>query len=696
LFAFYDLMVSMTNMGVPNRSINVNDSRENSASKMLAFSRYLQATCLSLLFGLSTAWAQSHLNGASGQLFKPDLEEGSFEFLTKTEYDPKSDIGKSRFTVHWSEDVEIIRIGELKDFSTIPGSINATFRGITKVDAEAQAAGKPFVARVATLFEGIDPVETENPSNEVTGVFRPNPDGSRAGTIKVDTRAVKVSLRNRNWRIFHHKRIQPIDLTKGFWSVTVRGAEDDSGRFVAERLEVQPLPDQRLMDNPELPRVLVIGDSISMNYHDAAKEALAGVANYHRIEGNGFSVIHGVNNAELWLGNYHEKGFQWDVILFNHGLHDLKQSYDEATDTFGAYAVSLDDYKSNLEKLIGILKKTEATLVWTSTTPVPNDRKGKYARRKGAPEIFNAAAMEVMQRHPEIIINNLCGVVGGSPVFDEWRKGDDVHFYKEEERNLIGEAVASAVRQALALRAEKPKKKLPLPGEVFQVEGCTAFLIRPKGVRAACSGPQSWVWYAPTLARYPAKTERWMFEQFLSAGIAVAGIDVGESMGNPEGRRLFSALYDELTLKLGLAEKPVLLARSRGGLMLYNWAAENPNKVAAIAGIYPVGNLASWPGLEKASKAYGVDAAVLGEQLAKHNPVDRLALIAQASVPILHLHGDNDTVVRLKENSGLLYERYQELGGLMQLVVIPGGGHDLEKHWFQSQALVDFVITHAK
>ena len=60
--------------------------------------------------------------------------------------------------------------------------------------------------------------------------------------------------------------------------------------------------------------------------------------------------------------------------------------------------------------------------------------------------------------------------------------------------------------------------------------------------------------------------------------------------------------------------------------MLYNWAAENPDKAAAIAGIYPVGNLASWPGLKKASKAYGMDVRALGEALATHNPIEIVIL----------------------------------------------------------------------
>jgi len=109
----------------------------------------------------------------------------------------------------------------------------------------------------------------------------------------------------------------------------------------------------------------------------------------------------------------------------------------------------LEDYKANLEKEIAIMKKTGAKLIWCSTTPVPNSNKGKCARRKGAAAVFNQAAMEVMSRHPEILVNDLYQIVSGSPVFDNWRKGVDVHFYKQEEQKTLGEAVGGAVRKAL-------------------------------------------------------------------------------------------------------------------------------------------------------------------------------------------------------------------------------------------------------
>jgi hypothetical protein len=69
--------------------------------------------------------------------------------------------------------------------------------------------------------------------------------------------------------------------------------------------------------------------------------------------------------------------------------------------------------------------------------------------------------------------------------------------------------------------------------------------------------------------------------------LPVAGIDAGESYGSPRGNQVFSALYEAMQLR-GFSAKPMLLGRSRGGLMTLSWAAENPRCVSGFVGIYPV------------------------------------------------------------------------------------------------------------
>lgn len=240
--------------------------------------------------------------------------------------------------------------------------------------------------------------------------------------------------------------------------------------------------------------------------------------------------------------------------------------------------------------------------------------------------------------------------------------------------------------------ADPPKKTLPLPGEVFDLSGRTAFLIPATADPHATAKP--WVWYAPTLPNLPGPEEAWMFERFRAAGVAVAGIDAGESYGSPAGNAVFDTLHKEMARR-GYSARPVLLGRSRGGLQTLSWAAANPDKVGGFAGIYPVCDIASYPGVAKAAGGYELKAEELERRLKEFNPVDRLAGLAKAKVPLFAIHGDDDKVVPLEANSGRVKERYAELGGTMTLIVPKGQGHNMWQGFFRCRELVEFVLDHA-
>lgn len=156
-------------------------------------------------------------------------------------------------------------------------------------------------------------------------------------------------------------------------------------------------------------------------------------------------------------------------------------------------------------------------------------------------------------------------------------------------------------------------------------------------------------------------------------------------------------MYGEM-IRRGFAARPVLLGRSRGGLWVTSWAAENPEKVAGIAGIYPAFDLRTYPGLDKAAPAYGLSEAELKERLDSLNPINHVDVLARSNVPIFIIHGEEDKVVPLKENSVTLAERYREAGkaDAVTLVVSKGQGHNYWEGFFRCQALVDFVILRAK
>lgn len=226
----------------------------------------------------------------------------------------------------------------------------------------------------------------------------------------------------------------------------------------------------------------------------------------------------------------------------------------------------------------------------------------------------------------------------------------------------------------------------------FTIASSRAFLIQP--TKPANDGSRPWIWYAPTfIGGHPDPSHTWMAEQWLAAGFAIAGIEVGESYGSPEGTRKYGALYDHVTTTYELDPKPCLLPQSRGGLMLLNWAIENPKKVACIAGIYTVCDITSYPGIDRAAPAYDLSPERLKASLARYNPVERAEVFANAKIPMLFIHGNSDKVVPIEKNAGELVDRVNAANGNAKLIAVPGKGHEVCPEFFQSRELTDFVLA---
>ena len=206
-----------------------------------------------------------------------------------------------------------------------------------------------------------------------------------------------------------------------------------------------------------------------------------------------------------------------------------------------------------------------------------------------------------------------------------------------------------------------------------------------------------WVWYAPTLPRHPDPSHSWYIDKLLEKGISFAGCDQGEVRGSPASISRFSDFYQEMVIK-GYSKKPVLLGQSRGGLMMLSWAVRNPEKFAAYAGIYPVQNLRSWPmkwSLGATLRDFGMDEKTFIQRIDEHNPINHLGEMAKAQVPIFIVHGDSDKVVPLEENSGVVQERYQKLGGKVEVEIVPGARHQVIDAFFKSKNLIEFLIKHS-
>jgi acyl-CoA thioesterase-1 len=144
--------------------------------------------------------------------------------------------------------------------------------------------------------------------------------------------------------------------------------------------------------DPKLPRVLLIGDSISMGYTLDVRQMFKGQANVYRIHGNGGDMTRFLANYARYLG----AGTNWDLIHFNWGLHDLvRQDATKAYNSSAKPRFTEAEYVQHLEQCVAILKATGAHLVWASTTPVPPNSAGRVT---GDEVVRNARAAAVMQK----------------------------------------------------------------------------------------------------------------------------------------------------------------------------------------------------------------------------------------------------------------------------------------------------------
>ncbi|MBP6602378.1 MAG: sulfatase-like hydrolase/transferase [Verrucomicrobiales bacterium] len=260
--------------------------------------------------------------------------------------------------------------------------------------------------------------------------------------------------------------------------------------------------------------------------------------------------------------------------------------------------------------------------------------------------------------------------------------------------NLAGKGTSSRSEKMSKAQADaKPKsKKVLIHGETFEVEGRPAFRMTPETVTPGLEG-RPWIFYGPTLPAYPDQAESWMHQQFLDAGIAVAGIDVNESYGSPHAIPFFEALYEKMVAD-GFSKRPVLLGRSRGGLWVSSWALAHPDRVAGIAGIYPVYDFTTYPGVIQAAPAYGLTPDELEQREPQLNPIRHMGELAKAKIPVFIIHGIDDKVVPLASNSAALEQIYQDLGAgdLIEVLKIEGQGHNFWPGFFHCKELVDFVI----
>lgn len=185
--------------------------------------------------------------------------------------------------------------------------------------------------------------------------------------------------------------------------------------------------------NNKKPRILIVGDSISIGYTPFVKTYFKQKAEVIHNPGNAQHTGTGLANIKEWIGNGN-----WDIVQINWGLWDMcyrhpdAKTYGKRDKTNGEITFDIEDYKAHLDAIIKIIKEnTNAKIIFVTTSYVPTKEPGRYTK---APLEYNAAAKEVMQKHG-IEVNDIYNKT--ISIHNKYGNGDsDVHYSKKGYEEL--------------------------------------------------------------------------------------------------------------------------------------------------------------------------------------------------------------------------------------------------------------------
>ncbi|MCW3055887.1 MAG: Alpha/beta hydrolase family protein [Chthonomonadales bacterium] len=171
-----------------------------------------------------------------------------------------------------------------------------------------------------------------------------------------------------------------------------------------------------------------------------------------------------------------------------------------------------------------------------------------------------------------------------------------------------------------------------------------------------------WVFRAGYVAR-DAKID----QALLAKGFHIVVGPVGYNADGPNPAD-WDKLYKHLT-DHGFSKKPVMEGAGGAAGAVYAWAIENPDKVSCIYAENPIlhtGNV-------------------------KIQPLDNLAPLAKAGVPILHVCGSLDPA--LNEQTRVAEKRYKEMNGTLTVILQEGEGH-YPTAPKDPKPVLDFIMSH--
>ena len=446
-------------------------------------------------------------------------------------------------------------------------------------------------------------------------------------------------------------------------------------------------------------KVACIGNSITFGHGITDREHLHYPAQLQQYLGDGYEVRnYGVSATTMLLkGDFpyvttsqYKESLEWqpDIVLIKFGTNDTKSKNWKYKDDFMTdYQAFIDSYR-NLPSHPRIILLTPIRCFLPLTDW---DIRGDYVEQMVRPMIEELA----YKNNLDIInMNNLLG--------NTWDAGllpDKLHpsalgagwMALKAYNHLMTIERGKAVDASAEMFYKKDATTFNFHGYTgydFVSDGVNCKIVEPKVVAKG----HPWIWRARFWGHEP-QTDIDLLER----GYHVAYCDVADLYGSERALKRWDAFYKRM-VAAGFSRKMALEGMSRGGLIIYNWAARNPKKVACIYADAPVMDIKQWPmslpqngeDTRKMLAAYGF--ANESEALQWHgNPLDHAEKMAKARIPILHVVGDADVGVKYKYNTKVFEDKMRQLGQPIQVIHKPSVGHHPHS-LYNPQPIVDFIL----
>lgn len=364
--------------------------------------------------------------------------------------------------------------------------------------------------------------------------------------------------------------------------------------------------------------------------------------------------------------------YQPDIVFIKLGTNDSKPQN----------RIYLDQFKHDYLELIDSYRVLPSTPRIILLTPlrcfIPgNETICDSVIQTGITPVIKEIAYE---RNLEII--NLYNLFGDQ--WEEYNMPDKLHpssigagvIAAKLYADLAGTKVKDAdIISAFPLKPVREFNFHGYKGYVYDHKGVEYYIVKPHQVAEG----NPWIWRARFWGHEPQTDV-----DLLERGFHLTYCDVADLYGSDDAVKRWNEFY-KLAVKAGLNKKAALEGMSRGGLIVYNWAAANPDKVACIYADAPVMDFKSWPmgkgtsnGSERDTKQLYSAYRFPTEEKAmdwKKNPIDHAEILAKAGIPILHVVGDADDVVPVSENTAVFAARLAEYGYTLRIIHKPGVGH---------------------